>query len=88
MTNEDLGKSNLSFDSVQGPTKNITSKYICVEQNQIHQLSVAELIGLLKVLPPDLKVWYEGCDCLGKANGIKIEQSAGEDDYVLITRGN
>ena len=35
------------------------------------QLTVGELIEVLKAFPLDALVWHEGCDCWGKANGVE-----------------
>jgi hypothetical protein len=47
-------------------------------------LTVAELIAELQKMPPDAKVWHEGCDCYGQADGVKLDP----DGTVLITRSN
>lgn len=50
-------------------------------------LTVSEVIDILKQMPQDLPVWHEGCDCIGSANGIIIENGR-DGDYVLITRNH
>jgi hypothetical protein len=47
------------------------------------QLTVKELIELLKKCPPDCIVYTEGCDCFGKADGVKYDEG---DKDILITR--
>ena len=47
-------------------------------------LTVTELIDLLKQMPPDAFVLHQGCDCVGAANGVELE----DDGTVLITRSN
>ena len=44
-------------------------------------MKVIELIKRLQECPPDFKVEIEGCDCIGNACGVAIEQFT-----VLITR--
>lgn len=46
-------------------------------------MTVAELIAALQTMPPTTFVYTEGCDCLGRANGVMKE-----NDYVLITRSS
>jgi len=48
------------------------------------QLTVAQLIEELKLMPQDAPVWHQGCDCEGCANDV-IEDF---DGSVLITRNN
>jgi hypothetical protein len=55
------------------------------EQAKEKQLTVAQLIELLKQQPPDAKVWHEGCDCWGMADGIDYYA---HDNEILITRSN
>lgn len=57
------------------------------------QLTVKELISLLKEQPQDALVWHGGCDCWGKANGVKYfkeDEVAYFDEgaFVLIGRSN
>ena len=49
------------------------------------QLTVKELIVLLKQMPQDALVFHEGCDCTGSADNVEYEAS---DHSVLITRSN
>lgn len=49
------------------------------------QLTVKELIELLKEQPQDALVWHEGCDCYGAADGVNYDE---KDNTVLITRCN
>lgn len=44
-------------------------------------MTVAELIEKLQAMPPDAQVETEGCDCIGQAEGVRLEM-----DMVLITR--
>jgi len=48
------------------------------------QLTVAQLIKLLERMPKDARVWHEGCDCLGAADGVELD----DDGTVLISRCN
>jgi hypothetical protein len=50
-------------------------------------MTVAELAEKLASLPPDAPVWIEGCDCVGKADGVSLRDDADEGGYVLIERG-
>jgi hypothetical protein len=44
-------------------------------------VKVAELITKLQAMPPGAEVDMEGCDCIGRAEGVRL------DGYeVLITR--
>lgn len=47
------------------------------------QLTVAQLIEQLQTFPSNLKVYIEGCDCIGEA--AKVIQDD-DDDYIMITR--
>lgn len=53
-------------------------------------LIVKQLIEQLKLLPEDLPVMTEGCDCYGEANNCRIvtkdETFADDFDFVLIGR--
>jgi hypothetical protein len=49
------------------------------------QLTVAELIDLLKQQPQEALVWHEGCDCYGAADRVKYDET---DGSVLIGRCN
>lgn len=44
-------------------------------------MKVSELIEKLKAMPPDAQVETEGCDCVGQAEGIRLDLNT-----VLITR--
>lgn len=44
-------------------------------------MTVTELIEKLKMMPPDAQVETEGCDCIGEAEGVRLD-----GDEVLITR--
>lgn len=44
-------------------------------------MTVAELIKKLQSMPPDAQVETEGCDCIGRAEGVNLD-----GDTVLITR--
>lgn len=44
-------------------------------------MTVAELIRKLQLMPPDAQVETEGCDCIGQAEGVRLD-----GDEVLITR--
>lgn len=44
-------------------------------------MTVTELIEKLKVMPPDAEVETEDCDCIGQAEGVRLD-----GDTVLITR--
>jgi hypothetical protein len=44
-------------------------------------MKVSELIVLLNKFPANSTVEVEGCDCVGEADGVDIE-----NDVVLITR--
>ncbi len=46
--------------------------------------TVAELIVELQKMPQDAPVYTEGCDCIGTAVGVEIQQ----DGDVWITRDN
>lgn len=48
------------------------------------QLTVSELIEALSKMPQGALVWHEGCDCFGKADGVRVYH----DGTVLITRSN
>ncbi len=48
------------------------------------QLTVAQLIALLKEMPQDALVIHEGCDCIGIADSVELD----EDGDVCITRCN
>lgn len=41
----------------------------------MRQLTVRELIELLKSAPQDLPVKVEGCDCFQEAGGVSVEPS-------------
>lgn len=45
-------------------------------------MKVAELITKLQAMPPDADVETEGCDCIGQAEGVRLDV----DGSVLITR--
>jgi len=47
--------------------------------NYTPTLTVKELIEQLSKLDQDLPVWLEGCDCLGRAGSVTVE-----DGSVLI----
>lgn len=47
------------------------------------QLTVRQLIELLREQPLDALVWHEGCDCFGAADGVEYD---GDDNSILITR--
>jgi hypothetical protein len=54
-------------------------------------LTVAQLIAKLAVLPPDLPVHTEGCDCHGPAADVEVDEDYPRADYTrgpaaLITR--
>lgn len=49
------------------------------------QLTVGELIELLKTFPSDDLVWHEGCDCWGEANGAALIRGRSVSG-ILITR--
>jgi hypothetical protein len=55
------------------------------EEALARQITVAQLIELLKQQPPDAKVWHEGCDCWGMADRVEYDA---DDNTVLITRSN
>ena len=55
------------------------------EEALARQITVAQLIELLKQQPPDAKVWHEGCDCWGMT--VRAEYDA-DDNTVLITGSN
>lgn len=44
-------------------------------------MKVSVLIEKLKQMPPDAEVETEGCDCIGQAEGVRLD-----GDSVLITR--
>lgn len=44
-------------------------------------MKVSDLITKLQLMPPDAKVETEGCDCIGQAEGVRLD-----GDSVLITR--
>lgn len=44
-------------------------------------MTVTELIKKLQLMPPDAQVETEGCDCIGQAEGVRLD-----GDEVLITR--
>lgn len=44
-------------------------------------MKVSELIEKLKAMPPDAVVETEGCDCIGQAEGVRLDGTE-----VLITR--
>lgn len=44
-------------------------------------MTVIELIKKLQLMPPDAQVETEGCDCIGQAEGVRLD-----GDEVLITR--
>ena len=48
------------------------------------QLTVKELINILRKFPKDALVWHEGCDCWGKADGVREL----DNNEILITRSN
>lgn len=60
-------------------------KILSETEKQMKQLTVAELIELLKAMPQDALVFHEGCDCYGEANGVVFDET---DKTVLITRNN
>jgi len=45
-------------------------------------LTVSELIERLKTMPQDALVYHSGCDCIGAADGVTLE----DDGTVLISR--
>lgn len=47
-------------------------------------LTVAELIEMLQAMPQDAMVFHEGCDCIGNAHKVILEN----DGTVMITRSN
>jgi len=49
------------------------------------QLTVAELIKLLKKQPKNALVWHEGCDCHGAADRVEYDK---RHKTVLIGRCN
>lgn len=53
-----------------------------MEEPAMNQLTVRELIVLLQTVPnQDIPVELEGCDCLGEATELTIN-----DTYVVINR--
>lgn len=44
-------------------------------------MKVSDLIEKLKAMPPDAQVETEGCDCIGQAEGVRLD-----GNEVLITR--
>ena len=44
-------------------------------------MKVSELMAKLQLMPPDAEVETEGCDCIGQAEGVRLD-----GDSVLITR--
>lgn len=48
-------------------------------------LTVIELINELNKMPPDAFVYHEGCDCIGNAYTVELDE---DDGTVLITRSN
>jgi hypothetical protein len=52
---------------------------------QGNQLTVAELIELLKLCPTDAIVFHEGCDCWGDADRVELNAT---ENKVLIGRIN
>jgi hypothetical protein len=59
-------------------------EYINVKP-EVHtkQLTVGELIELLKLCPQEALVYHEGCDCWGEADRVEL---AAADNSVLIGR--
>ena len=49
--------------------------------NETRQLTVADLIVLLRDVPPETMVETEGCDCVGAATGVSLDGRT-----VTITR--
>ena len=48
------------------------------------QLTVSELIAALLKLPPDARVYTEGCDCDGRAGAVELEGTpANPSVYIL-----
>ena len=45
------------------------------------QLTVLELIKLLKKQPKDSLVWHEGCDCHGAADRVEYDFMRGDELY-------
>ena len=48
------------------------------------QLTVTQLIALLQTMPPDAKVFHEGCDCIGMASDVTFNE---DDGSVMIVLG-
>lgn len=47
-------------------------------------LTVRELVEELMKLPPDAKVYTEGCDCLGNIASVTVES----DQTIMLNRSN
>jgi hypothetical protein len=55
------------------------------QESLARQITVAQLIELLKQQPPDAKVWHEDEYGRGMADGVEYDQS---EHSVTITRSN
>ena len=51
-----------------------------------HQLTVKELLKLLKEHPDKMKIFTEGCDCVGEAAGIRIFKDVNGKEALMISR--
>ena len=50
------------------------------------QLTVRELIKLLKNHPDEMKVFTEGCDCTGEAAGVRTFKDINGKEVLMISR--
>ena len=62
---------------------NIKPMGVVMDYRDGGQLTVEELIDILKEMPKDAVVWHEGCDCYGAGNGVEYDE---KDNSILITR--
>ena len=55
--------------------------------DEANSLTVAQLIEILRKEDQDLKVFTEGCDCLGSCTGVRVDlDSQGHARFLLIER--
>jgi|GEM_PF-3734500 len=52
------------------------------KQGNDNVMTVAEIIEALKNMPQDALVYHEGCDCIGAADGVELQN----DGTVMISR--
>lgn len=51
-------------------------------------MTVAELIALLQTLPPDDRVWAEGCDCINPVRDVDASATDLDGETIVLIEVN